>query len=78
MAKEHFNTLHSSDVNVGQEFDVSRLKARSALVLFRYVRRFITPGCGLAGAAAYDECMYILYNIYSTYNTCIISWLHEI
>jgi len=26
MAKEHFNTLNSSDVNVGQEFDVSRLK----------------------------------------------------
>jgi hypothetical protein len=26
MAKEHFNTLNSLDVNVSQEFDVSRLK----------------------------------------------------
>jgi hypothetical protein len=45
MAKEHFNTLNSSDVNVDQEFDVSRLKV--SLVLFRYVGRFITPGCRL-------------------------------
>ena len=40
MAKAHFNTLKSSDVNVGQEFDVSRLE-----VSFRYVWRFVTAVC---------------------------------
>jgi hypothetical protein len=40
MAKEHFNALHSSNLNVGQESDVSRLKVLRTLVLFRYVGRF--------------------------------------
>ena len=40
MAKEYFKTLESSDVNVGQKFDVSRLE-----VSFRYVWRFVTAGC---------------------------------
>jgi hypothetical protein len=30
MAEEHFNTLNSLDVNVGQEFDVSGLKVPSS------------------------------------------------
>ena len=43
----YFCILQSSNNAVGNEFCVSRLKARSTLALFYYVGRFITPGYGL-------------------------------